>query len=165
MSSFVELCQTNRVIWSKTKGKRLQSDRSRLGTWLGDRQYFDIARQLRCAGFSFTKPKRWWPVCIWPIIELNRPTLTGRFNFRERDWFSEWWRVVRTRTCYFEKLYVSLAPPLLPLLFTSIRLFTGAHRWYFVVNTVYTIKFTCCRCVCQHVNIKLRYLRCGCRWR
>ena len=76
MSSFVELCKTNRVIWSKTKGKRLQSDRSRLGRWLGDRQYFDIARQLRCVGFSFTKPKRWWPVCIWPIIELNRPTLT-----------------------------------------------------------------------------------------
>ena len=154
MSSFVELCQTNRVIWSKTKGKRLQSDRSRLGTWLVNRQSFDSARQLRYSGFSFTKPKRWWP-----IIELNRPTLTcvwqAATNFRERDWFSEWRRVVRTRTCNFAS---SEAPPLL-------RLFTGAHRWYFVVNTVYTIKLTCCRCVCQLVNIKLRYLCCGCRWR
>ena len=30
--------------------------------------------------------------------------LTGRIIFRERDWFSEWWHVVRTRTCYFAKL-------------------------------------------------------------
>ena len=43
-------------------------------------------------------------------IDMMR--LTDRFNFRERDWFSEWWRVVRTRTFYFAKLYVSLAPPL-----------------------------------------------------
>ena len=52
--------------------------------------------------------KRWSHVRIWPIIGLQNDNiderLTGRITLRERDWFSEWWCIVPTRTCYFAKL-------------------------------------------------------------
>ena len=77
------------------------------------------------------------------------------------------WLVQRvvTRCAHAHLLFCKANPSRGHYCLCRIRLSTGTHRWYFVVNTVYTIKCTCCRCVCQLVNIKLRYLRCGCRCR